>query len=120
MPITKTLLTPLTHGQIPQAQRHTPGRYSKSWAYQDADSRYFLGTFVPVALPPHSTDTLYVLEAGHVARPDLISYMFYKTPAYYWVILWLNNISDPFEQMFAGMTLRIPTMRRLAQYGVKA
>lgn len=114
-----TLLTPLTQGQIPRGRKNVPGRYQKSWAYQDSDKRYFFGTFTPPFITPDSTDLLYAIEAGDVARPDLISYKVYKHPGYYWVILWLNNISDPFQGMYPGMVLRIPTLRRLAEYGIR-
>ena len=120
MPINKTLLTPLSQGQIPHRRRNIPGRYQKSWAYQDDEGRYFLGTFPAIKIPPHSSDSLYILEPGDIARPDIVSYKFYKTPAYYWVILWVNGINDPFEEMSPGRTIRVPSLRRLAEYGVKA
>jgi len=115
----KTLLTPLRQSSIPQEQRHVPMRYQKSWAYQEDNGRYFLATFTPINIPPHPSDTLYVLEAKDVARPDIISYAFYGTPSLYWIILWLNNITDPFEGMYPGMLLRIPTFQRLGEYGVR-
>ena len=115
----KTLMTPLTKGQLPQAQRNIPTRNQKSYAYQDENGRYFLGTFSARDIPRHNTDQFYVLSSEDVARPDLLSYKFYGTPKLYWVILWLNNISDPFEGMYPGMLLRIPTYTRLAQYGIR-
>ena len=87
MAIVKTLLTPLSLGQIPRGRQHIPGRYQPSWAYQDTEQRYFTGTFTVPEIPAHSSDLLYSLEAGDVARPDLISYKVYKHPGYYWVIL---------------------------------
>lgn len=119
MPIVKTLLDPLSHGRLPRGQRDVPRRCYKSWGYQDDKQRYFLGTFPPPALTPHRTDRLYVVEAGDLHRPDLISYKLLKDPAYFWVILWLNSISDPFEGIYVGMTLRVPTARRLAEFGIK-
>lgn len=113
-----TLLTPLTRGQVPQSYRGIPQRYRKSWSYKDKDSVYFLGTFKPVSISPHATDILYFVEAGDIARPDLISYKFYRTTELYWVILWINGISDPFEGIFPGMLLRVPTLERLALYGI--
>lgn len=115
----KTLLDPLRQNEIPQAQRNVPPRYQKSWAYQDEEGRYFLATFNSQDIPRHPTDTFYVLEAKEVARPDLISYKFYGTPAFYWVLLWINDISDPFEGMYPGMLIRIPTFQRLAEYGIR-
>lgn len=117
---TKTLLTPLRQGQLPRRKRATPGRYRKSWGYQDNDGKYFLGSFPAIDIPPHQTDRLYIVEAGDVARPDLIAYKMYKDPGYYWIILWINNIMDPFEGIYAGALLRIPTLRRLSEYGVLA
>lgn len=119
MPIVKTLLEPLRHGQLPRGPRSIPRRYYKSWGYQDDEKRYFMGTFPPPALVPHRSDRLYVVEAGDIPRPDLISYKLFKDPAFFWVILWLNGISDPFEGIYPGMTLRVPTARRLAEFGIK-
>ena len=116
----KTLLTPLNKGQIPQAQLAVPERNAQSWAYQDAQGRYFFGAFPALEIPPHPTDTLYVLQGTDVARPDLMAYRFYGSPAYYWIILRVNNIADPFEGMYPGMLLRIPTRTRLNLYGVRA
>ncbi len=120
MPIEKTLFDPLPQNSVPRRRRDMPGRYHRSWAYQDTDKNYFLGTFTVPELPPHSSDQIYAIEPGDVGRPDLISYKMYKTPAYYWVLLWINGISDPFEGMYPGMAVRIPTLRRLAEYGIKA
>jgi hypothetical protein len=119
MPLVKTLFTPLTHGEVPKGRFSVPGRYVRSWAYKDDEDRYFYGIFPATKLAPHKSDTLYLLEAGDVARPDLISYKHYGTPVYYWALLWLNGIVDPFEQMYAGMLIRIPTVQRLAEYGIK-
>jgi len=118
MPVVKTLLTPLRKGQIPQRHLNIPARYRKAYAYQDENSRYFLGSFPTEVLPKDSSDQYYTLEAGDVGRPDLISYKFYGTPSFYWIILWINNIADPFEGMYPGMLLRIPTALRLSQYDI--
>ena len=116
----KTLLTPLRKGQIPRILRHSPRRHEKAWAYQDDKQRYFLGTFDALDIPTHPTDQYYVVQSSDAGRPDLISYRYYGTPAYYWVILWINGVHDPFETLYPGMLLRIPTRRRLAEYDVRA
>lgn len=115
----KTLLTPLRQGQIPRQMSHIPRRHEKSWAYQDDKGRYFLGTFPTTELPPDQTDSFYVVQGSDAGRPDLISYKFYGTPAFYWVILWINGIADPFEQLYPGMMLRIPSQRRLAEFDIR-
>lgn len=115
---TRTLLTPLSQGRLPQRSRNTPARHRKSWGYQDMEGNYFLGSFPTTEIPPHPSDTLYVVEATDAGRPDLIAYKLYKDPAFYWIILWLNNISDPFEGIYPGALLRIPALTRLTTFGV--
>ena len=46
--------------------------------------------------------------AGYEHRPDLISNVFYHTPEYWWLILWYNNIDDPFEGLNIGDQNKIP------------
>ena len=41
-------------------------------------------------------------------RPDVISYIFYGTPGYWWQIMMLNNFVDPFEQMGVGSRVVLP------------
>lgn len=41
-------------------------------------------------------------------RPDVISYIFYGTPGYWWQIMMLNNFVDPFEQMVTGTRILLP------------
>jgi hypothetical protein len=77
-----------------------------------------LGSFPTETLPPDDTDQFYALQLGDVGRPDLISYKFYGTPVFYWILLWINGILDPFEGMYPGMLLRIPTRFRLSEYDI--
>ena len=114
----KTLLDPLTRN-IPRKGKDFPARNKTSYKYQDSEGRYFFGAFPPPAISPHPTDRFYALEAGDIGRPDLLSYKFIKTPTLYWVILWINNITDPFEGMYPGMLIRVPSMTRLVEYNIK-
>tara|TARA_R110000744_G_scaffold279245_1_gene391502 strand:- start:201 stop:509 length:309 start_codon:yes stop_codon:yes gene_type:complete len=41
-------------------------------------------------------------------RPDLISHSFFKTPGYWWYIMMLNNLVDPFEDLATGDDLILP------------
>ena len=118
MPI-GTLLNPLRRGELPQSSRTISQRFKRTWAFKDSEKgRYFIGTFAPVNIPEHFSDKIYIVEAGDTYRPDIISYKFYRNPNLYWIILWLNGISDPFSELYPGMALRIPTLQRLAEYGV--
>tara|TARA_R110000765_G_scaffold92610_1_gene174887 strand:- start:1729 stop:2025 length:297 start_codon:yes stop_codon:yes gene_type:complete len=51
---------------------------------------------------------LAVIPAGMEGRPDLISNDVFGTPNYWWLICTANNILDPFEELKAGKTIKIP------------
>lgn len=58
-------------------------------------------------------DNIYEHDIGYVPpgyehRPDKISDLFYGTPAYWWVILLINNIPDSFEGLNVGDRIIIP------------
>jgi len=48
------------------------------------------------------------IPKGYEHRPDLISNLFLDTPSYWWLILQINNISDPFEGLNSGDKILIP------------
>ena len=54
--------------------------------------------------------SVYTVVSGDVDRPDLISYKHYNDVNYYWAILLVNGISNPFEQLLVGSVLKIPTL----------
>ena len=43
-----------------------------------------------------------VIPPGFEHRADSIADLFYGSPYLDWVILWVNNISDPFQQLNVG------------------
>lgn len=58
-------------------------------------------------------DTAYEFEvayvpAGYEHRPDLISNVFYDTPANFWLLMLVNNISDPYEGFNVNDRILIP------------
>jgi len=92
-------------------------RYTPFFKYDDGE--FYIGTWVPDDIPPHPTDTLYVLQEHEVGRPDILSYVFYKNPNLYWIILSVNDLADPFEDMKPGMLIRIPQLSRVLTWNVK-
>ena len=48
------------------------------------------------------------IPAGYQHRPDLISHHFYDTVTRDWLIMYFNNITDPFQQLNVGDKLLIP------------
>ena len=61
-------------------------------------------------------DTAYEYEIGYVPagyehRPDLISNVFYGSPKNWWLLMLVNNISDPFEGFNQNDAILIPKIR---------
>ena len=48
------------------------------------------------------------VPAGYAHRPDLISNLFFGTPAYWWLLMEVNNVTDPFEGFDVGDRILIP------------
>ena len=61
-------------------------------------------------------DTVYNYEVGYVPngyehRPDLISNVFYGTPKNWWLLMLVNNITDPFEGFKVNERILIPKIQ---------
>jgi len=47
------------------------------------------------------------IPPGFEHRADKISNLFYETPHLDWLVCWINNVSDPFQQLNVGDRIRI-------------
>ena len=52
--------------------------------------------------------TVGFVPIGYEHRPDLISNLFYDTPDKWWLLMKINNITDPFEGFNVGDKILIP------------
>ena len=52
----------------------------------------------------------YMVDAGDIAAPDLISYTNYGTERFWWIICLVNNIGNPFTGFSVGQRLIIPSI----------
>ena len=50
------------------------------------------------------------VEETELQRPDLISYKYYGTVQYWWIICVVNDIGDPFVDIDVGDLLDIPNI----------
>ena len=48
-----------------------------------------------------------IIPPSYEHRADKIAELFYGSPTLDWLVLWTNNISDPFEQLNVGDRIRI-------------
>lgn len=60
-------------------------------------------------------DTYYKIPLIHQYRPDLISYYFYNTVNFQWILTYINDINDSPEGYTINRLLRIPPKDRLLQ-----
>tara|TARA_R100001509_G_scaffold73000_1_gene40711 strand:- start:4271 stop:4567 length:297 start_codon:yes stop_codon:yes gene_type:complete len=51
-----------------------------------------------------------IIPPGYEHRADRIAELFYGSPTLDWVVLWTNNISDPFEQLNVGDRIKIVSL----------
>tara|TARA_R100001509_G_C4873281_1_gene217560 strand:+ start:133 stop:429 length:297 start_codon:yes stop_codon:yes gene_type:complete len=56
------------------------------------------------------TGAIGVIPPGYEHRADKIADLFYGSPTLDWVVLWTNNISDPFEQLNVGDRIKIVSL----------
>jgi len=60
-------------------------------------------------------DTYFEVTAEYAHRPDLISQIFYGSEQLYWVIAFVNLLTEPFAQTVVGKRLRIPSRENVFQ-----
>jgi len=52
----------------------------------------------------------YRVTVADIVRPDMISYNCYGTVRYWWIICYVNDVFNPFEELVVGMMLEIPNI----------
>lgn len=72
-----------------------------------------LGWWERRIIPKSDTDVTIVVQPNEDRRPDLIAYNMYKRADLAWLVMQYNDIVDPEVELRTGVTLRLPTMRRV-------
>jgi len=49
-------------------------------------------------------------------RPDMISFRNYNTVGYWWLLMSVNKIFDPFNDLYVGMKLQIPNILDIYEF----
>ncbi len=58
----------------------------------------------------------YLVSEIDLMRPDMISYKNYGTVNYWWVICLVNNIFNPFNDLYVGQQLKIPNVQDIYEF----
>lgn len=88
-------------------------RFRKARIYRTDDGRDFFETYRIRDLPESRGDFYHEVDAGEEGRLDLVSFLYYGTPALWWVIADANDIFFPMRDVVAGQVLRIPNIESL-------
>jgi hypothetical protein len=74
-----------------------------------------LGWWERYNLSPDQTDDVVVtLTSVYNKRPDLLSFDFYKSNHYDWIILQYNSIVDIDEEFVTGATIVLPSYQKVS------
>lgn len=78
-------------------------------------SNRFVGRYVHRQIVSNTDDKLYLLEAKHENRPEVLSQELYGTPEYWWVFMArnMNLIRDPIWDFVAGTVIVVPSPAHL-------
>lgn len=52
----------------------------------------------------------YTVSEADILRPDMISFKNYGTVTYWWLICYVNEIHDPYNELTVGQLLIIPNI----------
>jgi hypothetical protein len=58
----------------------------------------------------------YRILESEVMRPDLISYRCYETVDFWWIILYVNDIQDPLNDLTSGTVIKIPNILDIYEF----
>ena len=98
--------------------RAPSSRYKNARFYQrrikGIGSRIEPESWVPPDIKPSEDDLVTEVGAGEIGRLDLVSLRVYGLDSLWWVIAYINDIVDPFEEVVSGMTLRYPPFSEVA------
>jgi len=86
-------------------------RYVLSGLVEHDQEQYLSTWFIPYFYSLLNSDDVYhVVKSNEENRLDLISYRYYGTSKYWWVIALVNELYDPFFDVKAGKMIRVPSM----------
>lgn len=71
-------------------------------------------TWVPPEIPKTANDLYTKVKPGEEGRLDLIAFRVYRLEGLWWVIAFMNDIIDPFEEVTVNRELRYPPFETVA------
>lgn len=88
-------------------------RYRATYLHPDLSMTFGLWPFRNLTIPPDISDGTHKVELAQRFRWDLIAFLKYGDEAYYWALILVNGVMDPFVTPSPGDMLRVPTRDRI-------
>ena len=92
-----------------QLDTESPHYYFSNIVYDTEDLKHKTGIAYLPPIEPQQDDIFYSLKRQEQYRPDKVSQRFYGTPHLDWVILFFNDIKDPFKEFTTGKSIVVPS-----------
>jgi len=64
------------------------------------------------------TESKFLVTAQDVGRPDLMAQRILGTQELWWVLLKYNDIDDPWNELYPGQILKIPSVTSVQSYAM--
>lgn len=100
-----TKLTEKSFKEYSYTSRYSPFPYY----YNKDDNKYVYG--LTAYLDDSSPYVIHTIVEGDTF--DSLALKYYNNPTFFWVICSFNHVSNPFENLVVGETLKIPSMNSL-------
>jgi len=71
-------------------------------------------TWEPVVLEDEGDFLVTEVQPGEEGRLDLVSLRVYRTSSLWWVLAYVNNVIDPFEDVTSQLKLKFPPFSKVA------
>lgn len=63
----------------------------------------------PLEYTPQRGDQIHTVTSADAGRPDLIAYKYYNNVRLYWVLMYVNRILHPINELTPGVKLIVPS-----------
>ncbi len=109
--------TQVSVSQVPSLAMPESSRYKDTPLYLLPTGKLEFGLWNPdrTALDVAAFQTHQVTDYD-VGRLDLMSYTYYGSPHYWWIIAYANRLLNPVRDMVPGMLLKIPPREVIDRY----
>jgi len=63
--------------------------------------------------------TFYTIQPSDIGRPDILSLKIYNSIDYWWILLLINGINDPYNDLKVGDIIQIPSILDIEDFYLK-